>query len=424
MQARVLLVSRGCPGVQGSGVSTNNKIFLAGLPWSVLVIATLWASDPAARSIPVIFAVVVVILGWVAFTALFNTSAASSPVHVPGSQHDREIIEHSSEAIVRVSAEFATQIAEIRGEVQRAQGIFSEAVVQLIVSFQDINVHAQRQRQLGMAVITGDGDASSMETFERFASKTSDTLRQFVESVVENSRLAMSLVEMTDRIVNQMREVRGRLGDIEGIAKQTNLLALNAAIEAARAGEAGRGFAVVADEVRDLSGRTNHFSQQIRSALDSMQVTIEATEQAINKMAAQDMTFALTSKGDVEQAMQGIEALNDKTGGTVSELNHIAEQVETAVNKAVLSLQFQDVVTQLLGHVGRRLDVLDEVVGDEQRMAEVLRATGDPEATLRALDALREHVDQLAQKLVTLKKGVDNSPVSQTGYASGDVELF
>jgi methyl-accepting chemotaxis protein len=326
--------------------------------------------------------------------------------------------------MVQVSAEFSTQLGEMRGEIARAQGIFTEAVGHLIASFHDINGYAQRQRQLGMAVIAGESETNSVGEFERFATKTSQTLHQFVESVVENSRLAMSLVEMTDRIINQMREVRSRLGDIEGIAKQTNLLALNAAIEAARAGEAGRGFAVVADEVRDLSGRTNHFSQQIRTALDSMQMTVETTEQAINQMAAQDMTFALTSKGDVEEAMQGIEALNERTGQTVGELNQIAVQVETAVNQAVLSLQFQDVVTQLLGHVGRRLEVLDEVVVDELRMAEVLRGSADPEATLHALDALRSHVGQLSQKLISLNKGVDNNPVSQTGYASGDVELF
>ena len=214
------------------------------------------------------------------------------------------------------------------------------------------------------------------------------------------------------------------LGEIEGIAKQTNLLALNAAIEAARAGEAGRGFAVVADEVRDLSGRTNHFSQQIRDSLSKMQATIEATEKAINQMAAQDMTFALTSKSDVELAMVGITEMNRRTEGSVAELNTIADQVEKSLNQAIMSLQFQDMVTQLLGHAGCRLDVLDEILVDEQRMAGIMNDTANPEAALVALSEICLHVDQISQKMGVISQKVDNNPVNQTGFASGEVELF
>lgn len=399
------------------------RIYYVGLPWSALVLAMLLASDATARSGAVIFAMVVMVLGWIGVISLFAPSVLEQDTPVRG-ETDRLIIERSGDAIVRVSTEFSTQITEIRGELGQARSIFSEAIARLIESFQGMNAHAQRQRQLGLVVISSEDSAGSAAEFHEFASKTSDTLRKFVESVVENSRLAMSLVEMTDRIGSQMREVRGRLGEIEGIAKQTNLLALNAAIEAARAGEAGRGFAVVADEVRDLSGRTNHFSQQIRAALDGMQQTVDSSEQAINQMAAQDMTFALTSKSDVEKAMAGIEDLNQRTGATVGELNQIAGQVETLVNQAVLSLQFQDLVTQLLGHVERRLDVMGEVVGDGQRMAAVLLDARDPVGAVHALDALRAHVELLAQKLTTLKKDVDQNPVAQTAYASGDVELF
>jgi methyl-accepting chemotaxis protein len=404
----------------------NKNLLIIGAGWSALVVAVLLALEPAARSGTVVFALLVLIIGWLVAASFFGGKAIDDAVALASHQADRGVIEHSSEAIIRVSSEFSEQIKEIRGEVSRTQTIFNDAIGALISSFQGINGQVQRQHALGLQIISGasaDG-AAGVGEFEQFAAKTSDTLRQFVDSVIENSRVAMGLVEMTERIATQMREVRGRLGEIEGIAKQTNLLALNAAIEAARAGEAGRGFAVVADEVRDLSGRTNHFSQQIRAALTNMQVHIEASEKAIHHMAAQDMTFALTSKVDVENAMTGIEEINRRTGDSVSELNSIAEQVEFSVNQAVMSLQFQDMVTQLLGHVMRRLDILDEVVGDEQQMAAALRDTSDPLSTVRTLDALREHVDSLSQKLITLKKGVDHNPVRQTGYSSGDVELF
>jgi methyl-accepting chemotaxis protein len=404
----------------------RKSLMMIGVGWSALVLAVLLWLEPAARSGLILSALIGLIVGGLIITSLACRKSVDDAVAVAAQQADNSVIEHSGKAIIRMSTEFAEQIREMRREVTRTQTIFNDAIGSLISSFHGINGQVQRQHALGLQIVSGSKSDSSgsLGEFEQFASKTSDTLRQFVDSVVENSRVAMGLVEMTDRIATQMREVRGRLGEIEGIAKQTNLLALNAAIEAARAGEAGRGFAVVADEVRDLSGRTNHFSQQIRGALTTMQAHIDAAETAINHMAAQDMTFALTSKGDVEQAMNGIEEMNRRTGNSVAELNLIAEQVESSVNQAVMSLQFQDMVTQLLGHVIRRLDILDEVVSDEQKMAQVLSDSSDPAGAVVKLDALRDHVETLSQKLITLKKAVNHNPVLQAGYASGDVELF
>ncbi|MBS1140440.1 MAG: chemotaxis sensory transducer [Proteobacteria bacterium] len=405
-------------------MSGNGKLILIGGGWTVLVAAVLLAVEPAARSPAVIFSLVVMLAGWLIAGSLACRQATARENDAESSRIGRDIIEQSGNAIVRVSTEASRQVGEMRNEVARAQNIFNEAIDKLVGSFQGMNAQIQRQQQLGMQVVSGGLEGGSVTEFQMFANKTSETLRQFVDSVVENSRLAMSLVEMTDRIISQMSEVRGRLGEIEGIAKQTNLLALNAAIEAARAGEAGRGFAVVADEVRDLSGRTNHFSQQIRGSLQKMQTTIEATEAAINQMAAQDMTFALTSKSDVEQAMIGINDMNRRTGETVSELNTIGEQVEQAVNQAIMSLQFQDMVTQLLGHVTRRLDVVDEMLADEQKMAGALNNSGESAATLAALAEICQHVDQISQKMSVISQKVDNNPVNQTGFASGEVELF
>jgi len=402
----------------------NGKLILIGAGWTMLVAAVLLAVEPAARSPVVVFSLVVMLVGWLIAGSMVGRASSVSDSATEARRIGRDIIERSGNAIIRVSTEASRQVEEMRGEVARAQNIFNEAIDKLVSSFQGMNALIQRQQQLGMQVVSGGGDAGAATEFQMFANKTSETLRQFVDSVVENSRLAMSLVEMTDRVTSQMGEVRGRLGEIEGIAKQTNLLALNAAIEAARAGEAGRGFAVVADEVRDLSGRTNHFSQQIRDSLQKMQITIEATEAAINQMAAQDMTFALTSKSDVEQAMLGINDMNRRTGETVSELNTIGEQVEQAVNQAIMSLQFQDMVTQLLGHVTRRLDMVDEMLADEQKMAGGLNNHGDSAATLTALTDICRHIDHISQKISVISQKVDNNPVAQTSFASGDVELF
>lgn len=397
----------------------------SGVLWSALVCITLYFVESGAHSLANWVAIGLLIAGWVTLALYWGRGAHSEEAQgFPRfAGVDQDVVEQASVAMNRASDELSVQVGEMRGEIARARKIFGEAIAKLVESFQQMHAQVHSQQQLGLQVASGGRDDNSWSEFRGFAEKTSVTLRQFVDSVVENSRLAMSLVEMTDRISGQMSEVRGMLGEIEGIAKQTNLLALNAAIEAARAGEAGRGFAVVADEVRDLSGRTNHFSQQIRASLTNMQESMTATEQAINQMAAQDMTFALTSKSDVEQAMAGINEINRQTGEVMAELQAISDQVESSVNQAIMSLQFQDMVTQLLGHVDRRLAVVEEIVGDERRLANAL-VNGGAADTMNLLAAICRHVDQISQKMSTISQKVDNNPVSQAGFPSGEVELF
>jgi methyl-accepting chemotaxis protein len=284
---------------------------------------------------------------------------------------------------------------------------------------------AKQQQAIGLQAVShtrGEGPGGS--DFGSFALQTSHTLGIFVDSVVESSKLAMELVEMTDRISGQVREILGMLGEIEGISKQTNLLALNAAIEAARAGEAGRGFAVVADEVRDLSGRTNHFSKQIRDRVGIMQKSIGDAEQAINKMAAQDMTFALQSKQQVESAMSSVEQLNKQTGQTVGELQKIAVAMEQNVGQAIVSLQFQDMVTQLIGHVSKRLDELHQITREMEGVSSFIESGAASGFTPQQADSLRLGLDAVRLRLDQIHDNTKNNPVRQDGFTDGEVELF
>lgn len=317
------------------------------------------------------------------------------------------------------------QFSEAKAEIARTRTILGDAIESLVASFHGLSELTRQQQNIGMQIVTTANDDPSDDemTFGRFAKQTSSTLNSFVETVIENSKISMNLVQMTDGISKQVNQINGMLGEIEGISKQTNLLALNAAIEAARAGEAGRGFAVVADEVRDLSGRTSHFSSQIRLLMQSIQSAIGETEAAINRLAAQDMTFALTSKLGVEQAMEAIEGTNAHTAKLMNELHEITSNVDQRASQAVTSLQFQDMVTQLLGHVDRRISLLADVVSDIRSVSGHMY-TQDPEKTLHELEAVHQHVDELKERLAQIVVSADKNPVAQTGYSSGEVELF
>lgn len=406
-------------------MGTAGKTFFAGMMASLLLLGALCLWLPAARSGWIVATFLLLSICWAFLLHRWqktgNKDAATSLTAAHAD--DRAVIQHSADVVKILASDLAAQSTEMRAELTRTQTIFSQAIESLIHSFHSLNTQVQRQQTIGMEALTGQGSEGDI-SFQQFAHSTSETLQKFTDNVVQNSRLAMSLVELTDQISQQMRKVLGMLGEIEAISKQTNLLALNAAIEAARAGEAGRGFAVVADEVRDLSSRTNHFSLQIREMLGNMRVSIDATESTIHQMASQDMTFALTSKTDVETAMSHIESGNRRTETAMGELNQISASVGESVSRAVVSLQFQDMVTQLLGHVIKRIEMLDEIAREQERMAAILVNSNDPANQLRSLSELQRHVAALSEKLAHMKLQIVHNPVKQDSFASGEVELF
>ena len=323
------------------------------------------------------------------------------------------------------------QVRLASAELQQAQHLFRDAIEKLIASFTGLNEGVRSQQRLVLKITTGsDGDGESgsgVDThFAAFFADTTTILQHFVDSTVESSRIAMYLVERMDAIQEQISEVQGLLREIDSISKQTNLLALNAAIEAARAGEAGRGFAVVADEVRDLSGRTRQFSQQIRDKIALVCAAVHCAEESINKVASQDMTSVMQSKRDVENAMVKVGALSHGMTVAASDLARITEQVERDVNTAVTTLQFQDIVMQLLEHVQKRLNGIDAAVAGVNQMAMRALCPIDTGETGNRVVALlpQPELEQVAATLLAIQQAVHRTPVSQTSMSRGGVDLF
>lgn len=324
--------------------------------------------------------------------------------------------------IATSTMEIRSQLESGREDLTRVQGIVRDASEKLLGSFSGINAQSSAQQQLAMRITQGGaGEGGNATGIEAFVEESSRTLNYFVENIVENSRAGMSLVEGVEAINHQLTDIRNSLSEIDGISSQTNLLALNAAIEAARAGEAGRGFAVVADEVRRLSDRAREFSQKIRGNVVVVSESVHATEMAINDLASQDMNFALEAKKKVDEAMLSVQEVNRGMGQAMTDISAIAVRVEHDVNQAVTSLQFQDLVTQLLDHAKRRAEALDEVLALLGTLPAAAAAPGQEEAESGAGHTAAAKVMQALERL---RQTGERNPVRQQQMDTGAVELF
>jgi methyl-accepting chemotaxis protein len=280
-------------------------------------------------------------------------------------------LQSSFKTLVEVANEVGSaskQLMETSKQVSTASAAQSEASANMAATVEEMTVSINHVAEQARATQAG------AEAARTLVGNGSNTIRQTIDDIHQISAVVKESVESIRELEADSTQVGSVIGAIRDIADQTNLLALNAAIEAARAGEQGRGFAVVADEVRKLAERTAKATLEISSTISAM---IDKSKTATEQMEkAGNLVDTGVSRAD--EANNAIAQIGDnvvKASSSISEISSAIQQQGVASNNIAMQVeQTAQMAEESSAAAGQTADSARHLDALVQRQTETLAA--------------------------------------------------
>ncbi|MEJ6114279.1 methyl-accepting chemotaxis protein [Aeromonas salmonicida] len=251
--------------------------------------------------------------------------------------HSSEELSGSADSI----AQIAEQTAQFATSQQTSTQTMAAAIEELVVSISHLSDNATHADELSKV------SANTLEEGSGVIKQTLDSIEN-ISSTVGDAASSLSELNSHTQQISDIIEV------IRGIADQTNLLALNAAIEAARAGEQGRGFAVVADEVRNLASRSAASTQQITGMISKIQSGADASIRSMEN-TVNNVSRGVSLANQTGEAITSIKSHAANLTGLMGEISHTLREQSTAANEVVSTVGHITSLSEQSGDAARHV---------------------------------------------------------------------
>lgn len=250
------------------------------------------------------------------------------------------------------------KLAEISQTVERS-------TLELNQNFLDLAHTATEQSRIIEDIIT-KSDSLQLEGKEikkaEFYELFNKAITGAIEKIIYISQQSMAMVYSLDDAMIAIKDVEAFIVRIQSINKQTNLLSLNATIESARAGEQGKGFSVVADEVREVSKQIKHLSEEMNNKISVVTQSVRNGYEVLKEVAVTDMSENIAIKSTLDELMKSLlkqtKNFNQILSGTATKSKDISD----IISSMVLKLQFQDRVAQYITNLSQSLTLVKSLL--------------------------------------------------------------